>query len=253
MAGLFQSHRRLTHDLGVMYVSPTIHSEPENIFEALSAFGASVVLVCFRVTRDCYSLRSDPTRSEVHVLKGSLPFVLAIPLFGHCQGYADSPFYRPVSIVPTAAHVEGWSHGTTKANGVLIDLSELVPSSLPEFDQIRGWSVHSWVDRNRPAHTFHYFLQYDQLNVVFGYDLRVEPVEGTDRIRCTFSALTDPEIDWHRNKDIPVVPLPDDLTPVVIKSGDVLSITTLPLGQGKIPVVHYLRLTRTDLAAASIQ
>jgi hypothetical protein len=33
----------------------------------------------------------------------------------------------------------------------------------------------------------------------------------------------------------------------VINSGDAISIATLPLGQGKIAPVHYLRLTRTDL------
>jgi hypothetical protein len=190
---------------------------------------------------------------EVYMFKYLLVFVLSIPMLSHCQSYADSPFYRAISALPSTASVEGWSHGSTSANGVVIDLSESVPTSSPDFDKIRGWSVQSWTDRNSPAHIYHYLLQYDQLNVAFGYDLLVEPIAGTDKIKCTFSALTDPEIDWHRNKDIPVVSLPDDLTPVVIKSGDVLSITTLPLGPGKIAVVHYLRLTRTDLASASAQ
>ena len=176
-----------------------------------------------------------------------LTFALAIPLCGHCQSYADSPFYRAVPDIPSTAHVEGWAHGSINSNGVVIDLSESFPSSSPDFDEIRGSSDHSSWDRNRPAHLFHHFVQYDQLNVVFGYDLLVEPVKGTDKIKCTFSTLTDPDVDWHRNKDIPVVPLSDDLTPVVIKSGDVLSITTFPLGPGKIAVVYYLRLTRTDL------
>jgi hypothetical protein len=51
-----------------------------------------------------------------------------------------------------------------------------------------------------------------------------------------------------RNKHIPVVALAGDLSPFVIKSGDAISITTLPLGPGKIAVVQYLRLIRTDLA-----
>lgn len=181
------------------------------------------------------------------MLKHLLMFSLAIPLCAHCQTYADSPFYRPISAVPSTAHVEGWEPGTTKVNGILIDLFESVPWSSPDFNEISGWSDHSWGDRHRPDHIFHYFLQYDRLNVVFGYDLRVEPIQGTDEIRCTFSALTDPEVDWHRDKDIPVVSLPPDLTPLVIKSGGAISITTLPLGQGRIAAVHYLRLTRTDL------
>ncbi len=183
-----------------------------------------------------------------------LAFALSIPLCGHCQSYADSPFYRTTSAVPSTAHVEGWQHGSIKANGIVIDLSELVPWSSPDIDEIRGWSVGSSVDRNNPARTFHFYIQYDGMNpvVVFGYDLLVEPVKGTDKIKCTFSALTDPENRLTlRNKNVAPVALSGDLSPVVIKSGDAISITTLPLGPGKIASVHYLRLTRIDLAPDS--
>ena len=50
-----------------------------------------------------------------------------------------------------------------------------------------------------------------------------------------------------RNKNIPA----GDVSPCVVKSGDAISITTLPRGPGKIAVVQYLRLTRTDLALDS--
>lgn len=191
------------------------------------------------------------------MVKHLLVFSLAIPLYGHCQSYADTPFYQTSAAIPSTAHVEGWEHGNTKANGVLIDLSEQVSWSSPDIDEIRGWSVHSWVDRKTPDHTFHYYLHYDQLNVTFGYDLRVEPVKGTDEIKCAFGALTDPEelreTAWPRTKDMPVVALPGDLSPFLIRSGGVISIQTLPLGKGRIPVTHYLRLTRTDLTSESAQ
>ncbi len=171
------------------------------------------------------------------------------------QSYADKPFYRPISAVPSTAFVEGWSHESNKANGVVIDLSMSNPSSSPDFDEIRGWNINSWVDKKNPAHTFHYYFQYNQLNVVFAYDLLVEPIPGTDGIRCTFSALTDtdeaPETAWTRDKSFRVVALPGNLTPFVIKSGGVIAFTTLPLGPGKIAVVHYLRLTRVDLTPDS--
>ncbi|WP_348262439.1 hypothetical protein P8935_21905 [Telmatobacter sp. DSM 110680] len=179
-----------------------------------------------------------------------LAFAVSIPLCGQCQSYAHSPFYMTTSSVPLTAHVEGFAHGDIKANGVVIDLSESVPSSSPDFDEIRGWSVGTWVDRNNPTHTFHFYIQYDRMNpvVVFGYDLLVEPVKGTDKIKCTFSALTDPENRLTlRNKDVAPVALSADLSPVLIKSGDVISIKTLPLGEGKIASIHYLRLTRIDL------
>jgi len=187
------------------------------------------------------------------MVKYCLAFSLAIPLCGQCQSYADSPFYGKVPAIPSTAHVEGYSHGSIKANGVVIDLSESVPYSSRDFDEIRGWSVAASVDGSKPAQTFHFYIQYDRLNVTFGYDLLVEPVEGTEMIKCTFSSLTDPEVGWRRNKDVAPVSLPADLTPLVIKSGDAISITTLPLGPGKIASVHYLQLTRTDLAPISTQ
>ncbi len=176
---------------------------------------------------------------------------LAIPLCGYSQGYADSPFYKIVSAVPSTARALGRAPGGT-ANGIVIDISMSEPA--PFTPRL----TTAWVDRSTPEHIFHYFRQYDRLNTVFGYDLRVEPIQGTDQIRCTFTTLTDPidepPNDFQRlglelrKKDIPVVALPGQLSPFVIKSGDAISITTLPLGPGKIAVVQYLRLTRTDPA-----
>jgi hypothetical protein len=172
---------------------------------------------------------------------------LAIPLCGYSQGYADSPFYKIVSAVASTARALGRAPGGI-ANGTVIDISMLEPA--PFIPML----TKAWVDRGTPEHIFHYFRHYLELNAVFGYDLRVEPIQGTDQIRCTFTTLTDP-IDEPpdnflplRRKDIPVVALPGDLSPFVIKSGDAISITTLPRGPGKIAVVQYLRLTRTDLA-----
>jgi hypothetical protein len=176
---------------------------------------------------------------------------LTIPLCGFSQGYADSLFYKTVSAVPSTARAWGRAPGGI-ANGIVIDISMLEPAPFtPSL-------TNAWVDRSTPEHLFHYFRQYDELNAVFGYDLRVEPIQGTDQIRCTFTTLTDP-MDQPadkfqrvglglRKKYIPVVALPGDLSSFVIKSGDAISITTLPLSPGKITVVQYLRLTRTDLA-----
>ena len=35
---------------------------------------------------------------------------------------------------------------------------------------------------------------------------------------------------------------------ILAESGEAIAITTLPLGEGRAPMVHYIRLTRTDLA-----
>jgi hypothetical protein len=189
------------------------------------------------------------------MLRHFLLLSLSLPLSGYCQTYADSPFYQPVSAIPSTARADGYCHGCIHANGATIDLSEWVPASSPDFDRIAGWSVAADVDGSKPAEVFHYYAQYDHMNpvVVFGYDLLVQPVEGTDVIGCTFSPLTDPAGDWwHRNKEITPVALPADLTPVEIHSGDVLAVKTLPLGPGRI-AVHYLRLIRTDQTLDSTQ
>ena len=191
------------------------------------------------------------------MLRHCVAFLLAIPLCGHGQSYADAPFYRPASAVPSTARVEGYEHGGIRANGVVIDLSDAAPESSPDFDQLAGWDLSANTDEKKPAQRFHYYLQYDRLQVAFAYDLLVEPVEGTDKIRCTFSTFSGPPprfaaIPWSNREIVPVA-LPADLTPVVIRSGDVISITMLPLGKGRIAVVHYLRLTRTDLTADATQ
>lgn len=186
------------------------------------------------------------------MLRPILLLSLVLPLSGYCQTY-NSPFYQPVSGIPSTAHSEGYKG--IRANGIVIDLSEWVPASSPDFARIAGWSVAADVDGSKGGQVFHYYTQYDHMSpvVVFGYDLVVEPVEGTDQIRCTFSPLTDPAWGWHRNKEVAPVSLPRDLTPVVIHSGDGLAIKTLPLGPGKIAPVQYLRLTRTDQTTASTQ
>lgn len=183
-----------------------------------------------------------------------LIILLAIPLCGYSQIYADSPIYKRVSAVPSTAVALGRAPGGI-ANGIAIDISMLEPA--PFTPRL----TTAWVDRSTPEHVFHYFRQYDELNAVFGYDLRVEPIKDTDQIRCTFTAFTDPKDAppnkfqrvglGLRKKDIPVVALRGDMSPFVIKSGDAISITTLPLGPGKEPVIQYLRLTRTDLSHES--
>ena len=203
------------------------------------------------VKRKLHSVASNEVLGGGMLNRFLLMISLAIPICGYSQGYADSPFYKIVSAVPSTARALGRAPGGL-ANGIAIDISMLDPAPFgPRF-------ISAWVDRSTPEHIFHYFRQYDESNAVFGYDLRIEPIQGTDQIRCTFTTLTDridpPENEFQRlglglrNKAIPVVALPGDLSSFVIKSGDAVSITTLPFGPGKIAVVQYLRLTRTDLS-----
>ena len=188
------------------------------------------------------------------MVKSCLVFFLALPLYGYCQSYADSPFFKPTSAIPSSAHTEYTRHGNIRANGIVIDLSvtdwrKSVPLESAEFDEIGYSQTAADVDRSGPARVFRFYIQYSNLNATFAYDLLAQS-EGADKIKCTFSAFTDPPYGTRR-KDIPILPLPADLTPLVIKSGDAIAIKTLPLAEGKVEVIHYLRLTRIDLNPAS--
>jgi|ERR1035437_7700399 hypothetical protein len=107
--------------------------------------------------------------------------MMIIPVCGYSQAYADTPFYKVVHSVPDSARVEGWQHGSITANGVRIDLSEL--HSPHSVEDLQGWSVGQHVDGADPDQVFHFYIQYEGLDVTFGYDLLVRPIPGTNRIR----------------------------------------------------------------------
>ena len=187
------------------------------------------------------------------MLRPVLLLSLALPLSGYSQTY-DAPSYQPVPGIPATAHVDTYEHGSMRANGVVIDLSAWEPASSPDDERIGGWSEAADVDGVEPAQRFHFYVEYNGPHAVFGYDLLVQPIEGTDQIRCTFSALTDPSSwNWRRNKEITPVALPAGLAPVIVHSGDVIAIRMLPLGQGRMVDIHYLRLIRTDPRPNSAQ
>ncbi len=167
----------------------------------------------------------------------------ALPLCAFSQSYANSAF-SITNEIPATAHVEGWSHGSIRANGLTIDLSE--SRSALEMKEIRGWDLQSNVDWARPQ-VFRFYIQYNRLGVTFGYNLVAQPVRGTDQIECTFSRLTDlPSYWWSRDRSVVPVALPAGLAPLVIRSGQVISIATYPAGATKPAVIHYLRLTHSD-------
>jgi hypothetical protein len=69
---------------------------------------------------------------------------LAIPLCGHSQGYADSPFYKIVSDVPSTALAVGGENISTRANGIVIDVSMLEPA--PFTPRL----TNAWADGSTP-------------------------------------------------------------------------------------------------------
>jgi|SRR5271156_2175947 len=188
------------------------------------------------------------------MLKHFLVAILcALPVYGYGQRYADSPFYKPSAPAPATANM-GWSpHGAIQANNVVIDLYESVSTSAPGFDGIAGWTAAQRVDGTKPAQILHFFIEFPNLNIVFAYDVLAEPVEDTNKIECTFSAPTDTTSYGWAQKGITPVALSSDLVPITITSGDTISVTMLPLGQDKVPVIEYLQFTRTEPSPVAAQ
>jgi hypothetical protein len=172
--------------------------------------------------------------------------LMTFPLSVYGQNYANSPFSVD-DAVPASAHVEGWSHGSIHANGITIDLSE--SHSALKIEEIADWNLEQKVDGPKPVQVFRFYIQYNRLGVTFGYNLLAQQVEGTDKIKCTFSPLTDLQSPgWNRDRSIAPIALPADLSPLMIRSGQAIAISTYPVGEDKAAVVHYIRLTRMDAA-----
>jgi hypothetical protein len=179
---------------------------------------------------------------------------LVFQMLPFSQEYFGNPVFRmDIQQIPIAAHVEGWSHGSIKTNDVVIDLS-ILRDPWPDSNRPSESITNSWVDRKEAAHTFHYYVEYADLGVAFGYDLDVKPYDS-DLIECTFKTLTDPvELprgSWPRNENLKLVTVP--ISPMVIKDGGIIAFTTYPLGDERHKVTHYLQLKRIDLRPATIE
>ena len=77
----------------------------------------------------------------------------ALPLCAFSQSYANSAF-SITNEIPATAHVEGWSHGSIRANGLTIDLSE--SRSALEMKEIRGsgTSSRTWIGQGLRCSAF---------------------------------------------------------------------------------------------------
>jgi hypothetical protein len=152
------------------------------------------------------------------------------------QNYVNSPLYQLGERGGPNVHTR-WSGPPTDANGTttIISMSGDVGATGGNEEGMR-------VDGAPGSQILHWFVSFYRPQVTFGYDLFLEPVVGTNKIRCTFRTLTDPE-NWSRDKSSQLVQLPELLTPVEIEDGATLSISFLPEGDPKRVFVQQLRIT----------
>jgi hypothetical protein len=160
---------------------------------------------------------------------------LASPLLGSAQPYIDTPFYKLSGGSPAGAAAR-WSGSPTFANGTTTEITMFVNHS-------GGWDEGMQVDGKPGAQVLHWFAAFYKPHATFGYDLLLEPLSRTTKIRCTFSAMTEPEHGFQlRDTSSSMVPLPEPLTPLVIESGDTISIRFSPEGVPDKPFVQYLKI-----------
>jgi hypothetical protein len=152
------------------------------------------------------------------------------------QSYVNSPLYQLGERGGPGLH-RRWSGPPTDANGTTTTIS-----MSGDVGATGGNEEGMRVEGAPGSQILHWFVSFYRPRVTFGYDLFLEPVVGTNKIRCTFRTLTDPE-NWSRDKSSQLVPLPEPLTPVEIEDGATLSISFLPEGDPKRVFVQQLRIT----------
>ena len=138
-----------------------------------------------------------------------------------------------------------WGPPDTRANGTSTNITMSVDFGFGT------WTEEMIVDGDSGKQILHWYAQFDRLNVTFGYDLLLEPIDGTKKIRCTFKTLTEPSRGFVRNNGSYLVPLPGPLTPLIITDGDTIAIRMFPQKSTEAPFTQYLhvRLMAKDVHA----
>lgn len=147
--------------------------------------------------------------------------IVAIPALAVGQSYQNAPFYQ-LAKQPPAGVIFRWGGRPTEANGIS---TQIVMSVHPTG----GWEEGMRVDGQPGAQVLHWYAAFYKPHATFGYNLLLEPIPGSTRIRCTFSTMTEPEGGFGlRDTSSSLVQLPEPLTPLIVESGDTVSVSFLP-------------------------
>jgi hypothetical protein len=152
------------------------------------------------------------------------------------QSFGDSPFYKLNQQGSGSGAPFRWGPPDTRANGTSTNITMSVDFGFGT------WREEMIVDGDSGKQILHWYAQFDRLNVTFGYDLLLEPIHGTKKIKCTFNTLTEPRRGFLRNNGSYLVPLPGPLTPLIITDGDTIAIRMFPQKPTDAPFTQYLHV-----------
>ncbi|MDE1177062.1 MAG: hypothetical protein PW789_10720 [Edaphobacter sp.] len=145
------------------------------------------------------------------------------------QSYEHTPLYQKVASPATDAVMI--RHAS--ANGVTMDISVASDEA--------GWSEGLRTDGSPQHQTLHLYIEATESDATFAYDLDVEPVEGTRKIRCTFKRQNADQFSEFKHAS-QTVPLNGDLAPVLVDDGSTLAISMFADRDKKQKIVQYLHI-----------
>jgi len=148
------------------------------------------------------------------------------------QSFEHAPFYQKTAIPPDDALLV--RHAT--ANGVKMDISVASNDT--------GWEQGVRTDGSPKREMVHLYIQPTDSGATFAYDLLVEPIAATHKVRCTFIRQSSEQFSEYKQAT-QTIPLPQDLAPVIIDDGGTLAISLFADRDKKQRLTQYLHFTIT--------
>ena len=140
----------------------------------------------------------------------------SVPCTISAQTYEYSPFYQKVAAPPVGA----FHRWTPRANGVIVNI---------RMTNVGGvWNEGMRVDGPKGQEVIHLFLDETRSSVSFAYDLLVEPIAGTQQVRCTFKPQSAEAFPPGAHQSFPQAPLSGLLDPLIVNDGDTIAISMIP-------------------------
>ncbi|WP_263366328.1 hypothetical protein [Edaphobacter bradus] len=190
--------------------------------------------------------------SQRPFLQRALLLFVALPLISaavRAQSYEHSPIYQKIAAPPAGA-IDRW-HPT--ANDVTVNITMTNVGSI--------WNEAMHVDGSNGQEIIHLIIEETKNNIAFAYDLLVQPIEGSQQVRCTFKPQA-PDT-FPQSMKFPHMPISDSLEPVVIDNGGTIAISMIPDPDKKQKLVQYLQMqlrkpgtsdaAKTHISASTLQ
>lgn len=162
-----------------------------------------------------------------------LIFSLALQAAGVAQRYEYVPFYQNGPAAPPNAH-RAWK---TNANGVTATISLLMPPYGPINEGMK-------VDGSFGKNIIHLYVEDGRHRVSFAFDLLLEPIADTTKVRCTFRPFTASVWPLPRpfDESLATPAWPEHSDPLIIEDGETISVSMIPDSDGAYRMIQYIQV-----------